>query len=134
MTGKDDWRLVHIQNGMLTDSLNTKPAQPGGQSQKRPIPPRASTWASKAGLGQTLNQPGGQNTNPAMRRPLERQRGGEYDVSGQPTGGSGGTARAGSRPDGEHGNLPRSRRFRAPCRGSPARTPQACRAKWVKAG
>src|SRR5579863_4287652 len=25
MTGKDEWRLVHIQNGVLTDSKNNKP-------------------------------------------------------------------------------------------------------------
>jgi hypothetical protein len=33
MTGKDQWRLVHIQNGVLTDSVNNKPAsKPGDQN------------------------------------------------------------------------------------------------------
>src|ERR1039457_4282679 len=32
MTGKDEWRLVHIQNGMLTDSKVTKPNAPGGKT------------------------------------------------------------------------------------------------------
>jgi len=32
MTGKDEWRLVHIQNGVLSDSVNNKPAaKPGDQ-------------------------------------------------------------------------------------------------------
>jgi hypothetical protein len=31
MTGKDEWRLVHIQNGVLTDSVNNKPPAPGDQ-------------------------------------------------------------------------------------------------------
>ena len=29
MTGKDEWRLIHIQNGILTDSKVTKPNGPG---------------------------------------------------------------------------------------------------------
>ena len=29
MTGKDEWRLIHIQNGILTDSKLSKPNQPG---------------------------------------------------------------------------------------------------------
>ena len=29
MTGKDEWRLVHINNGILTDSLVSKPKGPG---------------------------------------------------------------------------------------------------------
>ena len=30
-TGKDDWRLVHIQNGVLTDSVLNKPKKPADQ-------------------------------------------------------------------------------------------------------
>src|SRR5438045_3575485 len=29
MTGKDEWRLIHIQNGILTDSKLSAPAKPG---------------------------------------------------------------------------------------------------------
>ena len=32
MTGKDEWRLIHIQNGMLTDSLVNKPPTAQDQS------------------------------------------------------------------------------------------------------
>src|SRR5664279_2715022 len=35
MTGKDEWRLTHIQGGMLTDSKVTKPNAPGGQDQAK---------------------------------------------------------------------------------------------------
>ena len=35
MTGKDEWRLVHIQNGMLTDSKVTKPNAPGGKDEAK---------------------------------------------------------------------------------------------------
>ena len=31
MTGKDEWRLIHIQNGILTDSKISKPTAPGQQ-------------------------------------------------------------------------------------------------------
>src|SRR5437764_1106262 len=33
MTGKDEWRLIHIQNGILTDSKLSKPAGPGQQKE-----------------------------------------------------------------------------------------------------
>src|SRR5437016_3902262 len=29
MTGKDEWRLIHIQNGILTDSKLSAPQKPG---------------------------------------------------------------------------------------------------------
>ncbi|HTX39086.1 MAG TPA: hypothetical protein VME43_28880, partial [Bryobacteraceae bacterium] len=31
MTGTDDWRLIHIQNGIFTDSITNKPKQQPGQ-------------------------------------------------------------------------------------------------------
>ena len=31
MTGKDEWRLIHVNNGVLTDSKLTKPNGPGGK-------------------------------------------------------------------------------------------------------
>src|ERR1035437_7549359 len=35
MTGKDEWRIIHIQNGMLTDSKLTKPNGPGGKEEPK---------------------------------------------------------------------------------------------------
>ncbi|HXB74625.1 MAG TPA: hypothetical protein VNY05_40700 [Candidatus Acidoferrales bacterium] len=55
LTGKDEWRLIHINNGALTDSLVNKPKTPGDQKD-------AATTAGQyvgiqAGLGETLNGP-----------------------------------------------------------------------------
>src|SRR6266851_2663179 len=55
MTGKDEWRLIHIQNGVLTDSLVSKPKGAGDQKE-------ASTTAGQyvgiqPGLGETLGGP-----------------------------------------------------------------------------
>ena len=33
LTGKEEWRLIHIQNGMLTDSVVTKPKAQGDQKE-----------------------------------------------------------------------------------------------------
>ena len=33
MTGKEEWRLIHIQNGILTDSKINKPPGPGQQKE-----------------------------------------------------------------------------------------------------
>jgi type II secretory pathway pseudopilin PulG len=35
MTGKDEWRLIHINHGMLTDSKLTKPNGPGGKEETK---------------------------------------------------------------------------------------------------
>jgi uncharacterized membrane protein YgcG len=68
MTGKDEWRMVHIQNGILTDSVTTK--QPGQDKQKDGW--TGSTYiGEQAGLGQTLpgtGQPGSGGVNLANRR------------------------------------------------------------------
>jgi hypothetical protein len=58
MTGKDEWRLVHIQNGVLTDSKLTKPTGPGGKEE--PKGPNGFV-GELAGLGssQNPNQNGG---------------------------------------------------------------------------
>jgi len=68
-TGKDDWRLVHIQNGILTDSVSTK--------KKNPLDPKdGSSGAVQSSVG-TLSSvsaiPDGSgsgqlNLNPALRR------------------------------------------------------------------
>jgi hypothetical protein len=67
MTGKNEWRLVHIQNGVLTDSLNNKQKQPGDKDKKEATT-AGQYVGEQAGIGQTLNN--GQNTpvNLAMRR------------------------------------------------------------------
>src|SRR6185437_4802611 len=60
MTGKDDWRLIHIQGGVLTDSVNSKPP---------------STQQSSNGTGIVAEIPlvsngpqQGGGVNPALRR------------------------------------------------------------------
>jgi hypothetical protein len=66
MTGKDEWRLIHIQNGILTDSKLTKPAGPGGD--KPPSGPNGFVGET-AGLGATLNpNPGGGAASQRDRR------------------------------------------------------------------
>src|SRR5450755_4677311 len=53
MTGKDEWRLIHIQNGVLTDSLINKPKAAGEQ---------ASTLGQYIGM-----QAGALDTQPANK-------------------------------------------------------------------
>ncbi len=52
MTGKDEWRLIHVQNGILTDSKISKPAGPGGD--KQPSGPNGFV-GEQAGLGAAQN-------------------------------------------------------------------------------
>jgi type II secretory pathway pseudopilin PulG len=52
MTGKDEWRLIHIQNGVLTDSKLTKPTGPGKEEPKGPN----GFVGELAGMGGTQNQ------------------------------------------------------------------------------
>ncbi len=58
MTGKDEWRLIHIQNGILTDSKISKPTGPGQQKDGG-----GSTAGQFVGeqlaMGSTPNGPGG---------------------------------------------------------------------------
>jgi type II secretory pathway pseudopilin PulG len=65
MTGKDDWRLVHINNGVLTDSVLNK-KKPGDPTQAA-----ASTSGQYVGeqapIGGSQN-PGQQSLNPALYR------------------------------------------------------------------
>jgi type II secretory pathway pseudopilin PulG len=69
MTGKDEWRIVHIQNGILTDSVTTKQQQNANQQQG------SSTLGQyvgvQAGIGQQpVNLPGqgGGGVNMATRQ------------------------------------------------------------------
>ncbi len=70
MTGKDDWRLVHINNGVFTDSvLNKKESLDPNQQ-------ASSTANTYVGVQPSIGEaalPGPQNANPASvrRRPSE---------------------------------------------------------------
>jgi uncharacterized membrane protein YgcG len=64
MTGKDEWRLVHISNGVLQDSVNVKK----DQTKTGPTERTDSYVGLQAGIGQTLSQPGSQGSNVALRR------------------------------------------------------------------
>jgi hypothetical protein len=56
MTGKEEWRLIHVQNGVLTDSLVTK-SQGQGQGQSGT---QLSTMGQFIGVAQGVgDQPGG---------------------------------------------------------------------------
>lgn len=80
MTGKDEWRIIHIQGGVLTDSLLTKPKDSGK--------PEATTLGQNIsalpGLGELAG--GGQALPNAMnrRRASEGGTGGGIGPDGQP--------------------------------------------------
>jgi type II secretory pathway pseudopilin PulG len=69
MTGKDEWRLIHIQGGVLTDSKVTKPTAAGKEEAKGPN----GFIGEQAGLGAmpNQNQPGGAANARDRRRPSE---------------------------------------------------------------
>ena len=52
MTGKDEWRMIHIANGILTDSKVTKP--PGQQGDQKQSSTAGQYVGEQAGIGQTL--------------------------------------------------------------------------------
>jgi len=72
-TGKDDWRLVHIQNGVLTDSVLTKQKSPADQKDASSGAVQSSVSAlsgvtalpGAGGAGSDTGQP---NLNAALRR------------------------------------------------------------------
>ena len=85
MTGKDEWRLIHVgPGGQLTDSLVQPLPQPGqpGQNQGNATASNATPDGSQpqAGAGPTIDPATGQPVNPglnmALRRPSDRQIGG----------------------------------------------------------
>src|ERR1035438_3424507 len=67
MTGKDEWRQIHIANGVLTDSKLTKPTGPGGKED--PKTPNGFV-GELAGLGGSQNstQGGGASSVRDRRR------------------------------------------------------------------
>jgi hypothetical protein len=72
MTGKDEWRLVHVMNGVLTDSKVTKPNTPGGDKDKTASTPNGFV-GEQIGLGGSQNQSQGGGVPNARdrRRPSE---------------------------------------------------------------
>ena len=80
MTGKDEWRIIHMQGGVLTDSLLTKP--------KDSDKPEASTLgqniSAQLGLGETANAGQAQPNAMNRRRPSEGGTGGGLGPDGQP--------------------------------------------------
>jgi len=67
MTGKDDWRLLHVQGNMLTDSLVTQnPA-----ASKDSASSQSSYVSAYAGVGQTLTPDQPQRQAGPARRPSE---------------------------------------------------------------
>src|ERR1039457_6782672 len=93
MTGKDEWRLIHIQGAMLTDSKVTKPNAPGGPDQAKT--PNGFV-GEQVGLGgpQNQGQSGGATGVRERRRPSE---GANANMPG-PTPGGGGDASGGQSP------------------------------------
>jgi hypothetical protein len=80
MTGKDEWRIIHMQGGVLTDSLLTKP--------KDSDKPEASTLgqniSAQLGLGEVANAGQAQPNAMNRRRPSEGGAGGGLGPDGQP--------------------------------------------------
>ena len=103
MTGKDEWRLIHIQGGMLTDSKVTKPNALGGKDEAKT--PNGFV-GEQVGLGgpQNQGQSGGAANVRDRRRPSE---GANANMPGTTPGGvdpSGQSPVPGQGPDG--GPLP----------------------------
>ncbi len=70
MTGKDEWRLIHIQNGVLTDSKNSKETDKDKDSTPNAfIQEMASLGTSPTGpQGQTRHAQTRQRSSPLPRR------------------------------------------------------------------
>jgi hypothetical protein len=68
MTGKDEWRLIHIQNGMLTDSVVTKPPNATDPKNVDTYAWGGSSIGVEPGLGQTAGGSGLAGANLANRK------------------------------------------------------------------
>jgi hypothetical protein len=80
MTGKDEWRLVHIANGVLTDSILNKPKQtndPNATDQSQYLTQQAS-------IGSQANQDNGQGNISAATRRRASEGGVQLGPDGQP--------------------------------------------------
>ena len=87
MTGKDEWRLVHINGGVLTDSVTTQ-APANGQSAAsdraplllRPISARRSTWTPRRKAQPTGGRTARSTGAPANRIPWETWAGARWEA------------------------------------------------------
>ena len=115
MTGKDEWRLIHVMNGVLTDSKVTKPNTPGGDKDKTASTPNGFV-GEQVGLGGSQNQSqgGGMPSARDRRRPNEGANAtmpgtgsGPGFGGGEPSEGQNGTSQIpGTGPDGGQAPLP----------------------------
>ncbi len=64
MTGKEKWRLIHINGGVLTDSI--VPKNKPGQGQQQPA--NSNTFIGEGPVMGATNDPNRQQINPAMQR------------------------------------------------------------------
>src|ERR1022692_1286370 len=64
MTGKDKWRLIHINGGVLTDSIIQK-NKPGQDQQQQA---NTNTFIGEGPVMGATNDPNQQQINPALRR------------------------------------------------------------------
>jgi hypothetical protein len=85
MTGKDDWRLVHINGGVLTDSVTTQ----ANQTKTAAAPAGPEFISGQAFLDSTSGANAGGATRAMIRRPSESQPGAPGD-SNTTAGGSAG--------------------------------------------
>jgi hypothetical protein len=96
MTGKDEWRIVHIQNGILTDSKNSKPKT---DQTKNSTP---NTFIQEmAGLGSVGAPQPGRNPATMGRRPSDANAG---TLPGGGTGGAPDPNNPGNNPNGNNPN------------------------------
>ena len=89
MTGKDEWRLIHVQNGVLTDSKLTKAKDPNAKDEAKT--PNGFV-GEQVGLGGSENQgqSGGAASARDRRRPSEGANStmpGQGPAAGDPSGG-----------------------------------------------
>ncbi len=89
MTGKEEWRLVHVNGaGLLTDSQVTKPPSPDGKDDKDKSQLAGNTTGAGAGTGTNTGAPtdGPPEVNAAvLRRPSDRAMVGNQMPAVQPT-------------------------------------------------
>jgi hypothetical protein len=80
MTGKDEWRIIHMQGGMLTDSLLTKPKDSGKPEEST----LGQNVSARLGLGEVATPGQAQPSALSRRRPSEGGTGGGIGPDGQP--------------------------------------------------
>ncbi|MGO9010001.1 MAG: hypothetical protein ACLQPN_07850 [Bryobacteraceae bacterium] len=80
MTGKDEWRIIHVQGGVLTDSLLNKPKDSG----KPEDTTLGQNISALPGLGELANQGQASPNATSRRRASEGGTGGGVGPDGQP--------------------------------------------------